>query len=52
MTKRSGVVWLFFLTAIATGFAQTWHSGTLDDALAAAKKEKKLLLINFYSPSG
>ena len=29
--------------------AQTWFKGTLDQALAKAKTENKLLLLDFYS---
>jgi len=52
MTKRSTTIVLLVLTGVAAAFSQTWHSGALEDALAVAKKEKKLLLVNFYSPSG
>ncbi len=52
MKKRITAVSLLFLMAAAAGFSQTWQTGSLEDALAAAKKEKKLLLIDFYSPSG
>jgi len=52
MRRRIAAVSFFLLAAVTTGFSQTWHTGALEDALAIAKKEKKLLLINFYSPSG
>jgi hypothetical protein len=29
--------------------AQTWFTGTVDEAVAKAKAEKKLVLIDFYS---
>ena len=29
--------------------AQTWFNGTLDEAIAQAKAEKKLVLLDFYS---
>ncbi|MDH4198453.1 MAG: hypothetical protein OEW05_13655 [Candidatus Aminicenantes bacterium] len=52
MTKRMVALSLGFLAAAAAGFSQTWHTGPLDEAIALAKKAKKFLLINFYSPSG
>jgi hypothetical protein len=33
----------------SAAFGQAWFKGTLDDALAKAKSEKKLVLIDFYS---
>ncbi len=33
----------------ASAHAQTWFKGTLDQAVAKAKTENKLVLIDFYS---
>jgi hypothetical protein len=33
----------------SAAFGQAWFKGTLDEALAKAKSEKKLVLIDFYS---
>ena len=33
----------------STASAQTWFKGTLDQAVAKAKTENKLVLIDFYS---
>jgi hypothetical protein len=33
----------------SVAFAQVWFKGTLDEALAKAKSEKKLVLVDFYS---
>lgn len=42
---------LFFLMLIlaSAAWAQTWFAGTLDQALAKAKSENKLLLVDFFS---
>jgi len=32
--------------------AQTWHQGSLEDALAAAKAAGKPLLIDFFAETG
>ncbi len=37
------------LVLAATASAQTWFPGTLDQAVAKAKIENKLVLIDFYS---
>jgi len=52
MMKRTTAAMVIFLTATAAGLAQTWRTGSLEEAIAAAKKEKKLLLIDLYSPGG
>jgi hypothetical protein len=38
---------LLFLATAAS--AQNWFKGSFEDALSAAKNEKKLVLVNFYS---
>jgi len=43
---------LIALVALAVAVpaaAQTWFKGTLDQAVAKAKTEKKLVLLDFYS---
>jgi hypothetical protein len=40
---------LAVLVLAATASAQTWFKGTLDQAIAKAKTEKKLVLLDFYS---
>lgn len=52
MTRRIAAIWLLLMAAAAAGLAQTWRTGSLEEAIAAAKKEKKLLLIDLYSPGG
>lgn len=37
------------LVLAATASAQTWFKGSLDQAVAKAKTENKLVLIDFYS---
>ncbi len=37
------------LVLASTASAQTWFKGTLDQAVAKAKTENKLVLIDFYS---
>jgi len=52
VTRRMAAAWLLLLTTAAAGLAQTWQTGSLEEAIATAKKEKKLLLIDLYSPGG
>jgi hypothetical protein len=47
-------LWIAAAAALVLGFvssaaAQTWFTGTVDEAVAKAKAEKKLVLIDFYS---
>jgi hypothetical protein len=37
------------LVLATSAFAQTWFKGTLDQAVAKARTEKKLVLLDFYS---
>jgi hypothetical protein len=37
------------LVLATTASAQTWFKGTLDQAVAKAKTESKLVLVDFYS---
>lgn len=47
MKKALGLSMVLLLAAAAT--AQTWFKGTLDQAMAKAKTENKLVLLDFYS---
>jgi hypothetical protein len=37
------------LVLVSTASAETWFKGTLDQAVAKAKTEHKLVLVDFYS---
>jgi len=39
----------FVLVLASTASAQSWFKGTLDQAVAKAKTENKLVVIDFYS---
>jgi hypothetical protein len=47
MKKALGLSMVLVLATAAT--AQTWFKGTLDQAIAKAKTENKLVLLDFYS---
>jgi hypothetical protein len=47
MKKTSILLSLLVLASAAS--AQDWFQGTLDQAVAKAKSENKLVLIDFYS---
>jgi hypothetical protein len=42
----------FFLLLSCLLSAQTWLTGSVDEALAKAKSQGKLLLLDFFAPSG
>jgi hypothetical protein len=46
--KRAIVVSFALLLASAAS-AQTWFKGSVDDAVAKAKRENKLVILDFYS---
>jgi ABC-type uncharacterized transport system YnjBCD substrate-binding protein len=46
---KKTLIALAALTLATTASAQTWFTGTLDQAVAKAKTEKKLVLLDFYS---
>jgi len=46
--KKIAVALMFFVLA-ASAFGQSWFQGSLDEALAKAKSEGKLVLIDFFS---
>jgi hypothetical protein len=50
MKKAFLVVCLLLLSTVLS--AQTWLTGPVDDALAKAKSQGKLLLLDFFAPSG
>ncbi len=39
----------FLLVLVSAASAQNWFNGTLDQAVAKAKSENKLVLVDFYS---
>ena len=47
MKKALGLSMVLVLATAAT--AQTWFKGTLDQAIAKAKTENKLVLLDFYA---
>jgi hypothetical protein len=46
---KKALLALAVLVLAASASAQTWFKGTLDQAIAKAKNEKKLVLLDFYS---
>jgi hypothetical protein len=46
--KRTCAV-LFLLILVSAAWAQNWFQGTLDQAVAKAKTENKLVLVDFFS---
>lgn len=46
---KKALLALAVLAFAASASAQTWFNGTLDEAIAQAKAEKKLVLLDFYS---
>jgi len=46
--KKLAAVLMFCLLATAA-FGQSWFQGSFDEALAKAKSEGKLVLIDFFS---
>lgn len=48
--KKAYIFALFLLLAAALLSAQTWLSGPLEDALAKAKSQGKMVLVDFFSP--
>ena len=39
----------FLLVLASAAWAQNWFNGTLDQAVAKAKSENKLVLVDFFS---
>ena len=46
--KKTSIL-LSLLVLVSAASAQNWFQGTLDQAVAKAKSEGKLVLIDFYS---
>jgi Skp family chaperone for outer membrane proteins len=46
--KKALVLFLLLILASAAS-AQTWFQGTVDQAVAKAKSENKLVLVDFFS---
>jgi hypothetical protein len=46
---KKALLALAVLVLATAASAQTWFKGTLDQAIAKAKTEKKLVLLDFYS---
>jgi len=42
-------VLLFVILLATTAFGQNWFKGTLDQAVAKAQAENKLVLVDFFS---
>lgn len=43
---------LVIVLSVATASGQTWLTGSVEDALAKAKAQGKLLLLDFFQESG
>jgi hypothetical protein len=41
---------LLLLVFVSSAAGQNWFKGTLDDAFTEAKKEGKMVLVDFFSP--
>jgi len=52
MKKRAVLFCLSTILVLSTASAQTWFAGSLDEALAQAKAQGKLLLLDFFASSG
>jgi hypothetical protein len=46
---KKALIALAALAFAASAAAQSWQTGTLDQAVAKAKTENKLVLLDFYS---
>ena len=47
--KKLALLSLVVLALVATASTEIWFKGTLDQAVAKAKTERKLVLVDFYS---
>ena len=47
--KKSLVLSLLLILFSSYGVAQNWFQGSLDDAVANAKSQGKLVLVDFFS---
>ena len=50
--KRTAALALALAFTAAAASGQTWLTGSVEDALAKAKAQNKLLLLDFYQESG
>jgi len=49
LVMKKGLALVFGLVLASAASAQTWFQGTLDQAVAKAKSENKLVLVDFFS---
>ncbi len=47
--KKAVLLSILLLVLAALASAEIWFKGTLDQAIAKAKTERKLVLVDFYS---
>ena len=52
MKKVLTLCFIFFIVSSLAVQAQTWLTGSIDDALAKAKAQGKLLLVDFHQVGG
>jgi hypothetical protein len=50
--KKSALFSLLLLVLAISVFGLTWRTGSLEEALARAKAENKLLLLDFFTEYG
>jgi hypothetical protein len=50
--KKAATLVLVLSLAAAASYGQTWLTGSVDDALAKAKAQNRLLLLDFFQESG
>jgi TRAP-type C4-dicarboxylate transport system substrate-binding protein len=46
---KKAIVVSFALLLASAASAQTWFKGSVDEAVAKAKRENKLVILDFYS---
>jgi hypothetical protein len=46
---KKAIALSFILVLVSAALAQNWFNGTLEQAVAKAQKENKLVLVDFYS---
>ena len=47
--KKASLAFLSIVVFVSAAAGQIWYKGTMDQAAAKAKSEKKLVLVDFYS---
>jgi len=50
--KKFATLALALAVSASAAYGQTWLTGSVDDALAKAKAQNKLLLLDFFQESG